>query len=350
MSEAVVLEQAILAFNRETGLVLSRCGASESQLSTPQADLKLYTRGIEYSVELKRWAQQASVGSLSAQLFRMPAPALLVADYVNPNMAERLRDAGLQFIDTAGNAFLNEKNLFVFIKGNRMRASHSSTRRITRAFNTSGLKLIFSFLLEPRLVEGTYRTMAAASGVSLGTIGWILNDLKEKGYVQEYGKKHTRSLAAPIELLDRWAEAYPEKLLPILEIGLFKSQFSMPWKDIDPSIVDGCWGGEVGASLIDNYLSPEQGTLYLPKNSVRDLVMKYRMQRVTSNTITTSDTIRICEKFWHGSPEISGKHNKQCNVAPDILIYADLLASGDPRNLEAAERIYGQIKSRLQID
>lgn len=45
----------------------------------------------------------------AAQLRRMPSPALLVADYVNPNMAVRLRDAGVQFIDAAGNAYLNQK-------------------------------------------------------------------------------------------------------------------------------------------------------------------------------------------------------------------------------------------------
>ncbi|MEX0603472.1 MAG: type IV toxin-antitoxin system AbiEi family antitoxin [Marinobacter sp.] len=350
MSEALLLDQAITAFNRETGLVLSKCWSNKRSPEDDDAAIQLHTHGIKYNVETKRWVQQASVGSLSAQYGRMPAPALLVADYVNPNMADRLRDAGLQFIDTAGNAFLNENNLFVFIKGNRAPTSQSSTRRTTRAFNASGLKLIFSFLLEPGLVGETYRTMAAVSGVSLGTIGWVLSDLQEKGYIQELGKKHIKSLATPIDLLDRWAEAYPEKLLPDLDLGLFKTQFQIPWKNIEPSVLEGCWGGEVGASLLDHYLSPEQGTLYLPKDRVKELVMNYRLQRVTKYTTATPETIRICEKFWNGFPEMSDNHSKHFDAAPDVLIYADLLASGEPRNLEAAERIYGQIKDRLQVD
>jgi hypothetical protein len=40
--------------------------------------------------------------------------------------------------------------------------------------------------------------------------------------------------------------------------------------------------------------------------------------------------------------------HQNSGVAPDILVYADLVASGEPRNLEAAERLYGKIRDRLQ--
>jgi hypothetical protein len=62
------------------------------------------------------------------------------------------------------------------------------------------------------LASGGHYSGSIQSGVSLGAIGWVLNDLKEKGYIQEQGKKHVKSLAKPIDLLDRWAEVYPEKL------------------------------------------------------------------------------------------------------------------------------------------
>jgi hypothetical protein len=46
---------------------------------------------------------------------------MLVTDYVNPNMADRLKEMDLAFIDIAGNAYLNEPPVFVCIKGNRSR-------------------------------------------------------------------------------------------------------------------------------------------------------------------------------------------------------------------------------------
>ncbi|MFL1454005.1 type IV toxin-antitoxin system AbiEi family antitoxin [Marinobacter sp. GN3S48] len=350
ISETALLDQALLAFNRETGLSFNKQEVSELFPDAADTSLELRPHGIEYSVELKRWMQQANVGAILAQLQRMPAPALLVADYVNPNMADRLRDAGMQFIDAAGNAYLYEKNLYIFIKGNRLPSEYSSPRKTTRAFNASGLKVIFSFLLEPRLVGETYRTIAETSDVSLGTIGWVLNDLKDRGYVQEHGKGRSRSLKTPLELFDRWVEAYPEKLLPELDMGFFQTRFQLPWKDIEPTGFGGCWGGEVGASILDDYLSPAQGLIYVPKSSFKDLLINYRLRKADRDRTTTSDTIRVYEKFWHSFPETIDTNTKHQVAAPDILIYADLLASGDPRNLEAAERLYDRIKTRLRVD
>ena len=341
-----LLNQAVLAFHDETGLELHQRGASEAM---PFTDgyyiLELGSTGVEYSVDLKRWAQQANVGTIAAQLRRMPPPALLVADYVNPNLANRLRDAGVQFIDAVGNAYLNEKKFYIFVKGNRPSSSHASPRKTSRAFNASGLKLIFSFLIEPKLVGETYRKMGEVSGVSLGAIGWVLNDLKDKGYVREHGRKGSRTLELPMDLLDRWAEAYPEKLLPELNMGLFQARYKVPWKNIKPEAFGGCWGGEVGASLLDNYLSPAQGTLYIPRDKLKKLVIEHRLRKSPDITANSLETLQIYEKFWNDDLDTAHQNS---GVAPDILVYADLLASGDPRNLEAAERLYGKIGDRFQ--
>jgi len=349
-SEATLLDQALRAFSQETQLAFIKEKSGEPRCNGADNALELEPYGIIYSVVLKRWAQQLNVGSIAAQLRRIPEPALLVADYVNPNMADRLRTAGVQFIDAAGNAYLKEDSLFIFIKGNRTSSEHSLPRRTTRAFNASGLKVIFGFLLVPQLVGESYRRIAATCGVSLGTIGWVLTDLRERGYVRENGKSRSRSLANPLNLLDRWVEAYPEKLVPELEMGLFQAPYQWPWKDIDPSEFGGCWGGEVGASILDPYLSPAQGTLYLPKNNLKALVMTYRLRKANRDSPTTSETIRVREKFWHKLTETSDTDSSHAKTAPDILIYADLLASGDPRNMEEAERLYDRIKTRLQID
>lgn len=345
ISEREFLSQAIRAFHQETGLDLHPTVANEVMPYSDGFILELGDTGIQYSVELKPWAQQANIGTIFAQLRRMPPPALLVADYVNPKMADRLREAGVQFIDAAGNAYLNEKAFFVFVKGNRKTSVHASQRKTSRAFNSSGLKLVFRFLTDPHLVGETYRRMAEASGVSLGAIGWVLNDLKDKGYVSEHVKKGARSLENPMGLLDRWAESYPEKLLPELDMGHFQGTSAMPWKEIRPELFGGCWGGEVAVSRLGNYLSPAQGTIYLPREKLKNLVMEYRLRKSPNNSHNTSETLQINEKFWLDE---SLNVNQTPGIAPDILVYADLLMTGDPRNLEAAERLYAQIKNRIQ--
>lgn len=349
-NERELLDRALLAFNQQTELVLAVQELSEPFSTTVDTVLKLHPYDITYNTVLKRWVQQANLGSIAAQLSRIPAPALLVVDYVNPNMADRLRSAGVQFVDAAGNAYIRDKNLFIFVKGNRASSEYPSPRRTIRAFNASGLKVIFSFLLDPNLVGETYRTIAKVSGVSLGTIGWVLSDLKDLGYVDERGKRKARYLVKPLGLLDRWAEAYPEKLVPDLDMGLFQTPFPLPWKEIDLSQVEGCWGGEVGASLLDDVLLPAQGTVYLPKNNLKALLMKYRIRKANTNLPMSSDIIRICDKFWTRSAEPVGLGSRPNKAAPDILVYADLLASGDPRNYEAAERLYDRIKARFGID
>lgn len=167
-NEGELLDRALLAFNQETGLVLVAQEQGKWFPARTDAVLKLHPYEITFNAVLKRWVQQANEGSIVAELGRMPAPALLVADYVNPNMADRLRSAGVQFVDTAGNAYIREKNLFIFVKGNRAPSEYSSPRRTTRAFNAAGLKVIFSFLLDPNLVGETYRTIC---GVQRGIVG-----------------------------------------------------------------------------------------------------------------------------------------------------------------------------------
>jgi len=42
-----------------------------------------------------------------------------VAGYITPQLAEQLKEMKIPFIDTAGNAYIDEPPLFVFIKGDK---------------------------------------------------------------------------------------------------------------------------------------------------------------------------------------------------------------------------------------
>ena len=116
-----LLGKAIEQANRQTGLRLYALDAENG--ATDQAfDAIIEVEGypaLRFTAWLKKWAQQANLGVLVEQIRQLPGKGMLVADFVNPVMADRLRELNVPFIDAAGNACINEKPLHVFVKGNR---------------------------------------------------------------------------------------------------------------------------------------------------------------------------------------------------------------------------------------
>jgi hypothetical protein len=76
-------------------------------------------REATYAVELKRGLRPNGLGAVIHQIERLGEPGLLVADHVTPPMADELRARRVPFIDAAGNAFLDQPPLFVWVKGQK---------------------------------------------------------------------------------------------------------------------------------------------------------------------------------------------------------------------------------------
>ena len=113
MTEYELIDQVILAFQEETGLLL-RVHQVEADHPDRGVDavLKLPNHGGEIYATVKKWAQHGNLGALANQVKQLPGEGLLVADYVNPNMAEKLKDMQVQFMDAAGNAYINRLPLY----------------------------------------------------------------------------------------------------------------------------------------------------------------------------------------------------------------------------------------------
>ncbi len=82
---------------------------------------------------------------------KMPHPFLLATRYITPDAAVRFRDAGIQFIDTVGNAFINQPPLLIFVKGNKPEKDEIAAPT-ARLFKGVGLKIVYLFLCQPELV------------------------------------------------------------------------------------------------------------------------------------------------------------------------------------------------------
>jgi hypothetical protein len=248
-------------------------------------------------------------------------------------MAEQLRLDGIEFIDTAGNAFINQTPVYIFLKGNR---PPEDVRKapLRRAFKPAGLRIIYAFLCTPGFENKAYREIAAATDVALGTVGWIMKELKDLGFLLDMGKRGNK-LTQREDLLQRWVTAYPEKLRPKLILGRYRGEYGW-WqqKKLDP--LEAQWGGEVAAERLTHYLKPEVITIYTTTQQLNQLLLGNRLRK------DPEGDVEILERFW----KPVGKLEYEDLVHP-ILVYADLLATGNQRNIETAKMIYEQHIIRL---
>ncbi|MCW8195124.1 hypothetical protein F6455_10035 [Proteobacteria bacterium 005FR1] len=259
-------------------------------------------------------------------------------------MADRLKEQGINFIDACGNAFLDAKPLFLFVKGNRpqekLTGRPPAATGIHRLFEPKGLKVVFALLADPALATRPYRDMAQASGVALGTVGSVIKGLKLGGYLQEGRGGRKRRLANPDKLLERWAEAWPLKLRPRLLLGNFRVDQPRWWKDADLTEYDAYWGGEVAAAEYIDGFRPEVATVYLPKSQLQRLVLDARL-RPDSDINRGGMLVQFLEKFWSPLDSPGAEHSD--GLVPPLLTYADLVASGKSRNLQVAKILNDQL-------
>jgi hypothetical protein len=123
-------------------------------------------------------------------------------------------------------------------------------------------------------------------------------------------------------------EAYPEQLRPKLGLARFKADDPDWWKDVDIVGYNACWGGEVAAAKLTKQLKPEKVIIYAPEPPGK-LIIEQKLRK------TTTGDIEILKPFWTFDHEFDA-----IGIAPPLLVYADLLATGDDRNIETAEIIY----------
>lgn len=330
--ERLILDQALDAFHGATGLQITVEAVEPTDKTglTPDARVRLAAPGMDrlFAVEIKRRFTQAALGMAVHRLEQFPQKGMVVADYVNPNMAERLRAMDLPFLDLAGNAYINEPPVFIYIKGNKP-AGKAERRAPTRAFHATGLKVLFALLRHPELAAAPYRDIAKAAGVALGTVGWVIADLKELGFLVDMGKRGRR-LAHKEKLIERWVTAYPEQLRPKLVVGRYRAARPEWWQKAQLKKYRACWGGEVAAAKLTKYLKPEQVTIYTREKPAK-LLLANKLKK------DPDGDIEILEAFWQIE-----KDRLYPGLAPALLVYADLMATGEPRNVETAGRIYEQ--------
>jgi hypothetical protein len=269
----------------------------------------------------------AILHQVQAQLRGCPGEGLLIAPYVAPELARRCQELGLAFLDAAGNAFLRQEGLYVLVTGQKQDTARFRVDKPMRAFDRTGLRVVFTLLVEPLLLQAPYRDIAKAAGVALGTVGAILTDLRNHGFLVEDQQGKRRWIDRQ-RVYQAWVTNFPLRLRERLHVRRFAAKDNDWWKEARPQAFGGCWGGEVAATKLLGELVPKTLTLYLPR-AADTFLAKHRLRA------DPRGPIEVLETFW----KLPSALEAPDGIAPPLLVYADLQTIGDPRTLEQAKLI-----------
>lgn len=234
---------------------------------------------------------------------------LLVTRYLSFALSEFLFHKGIQFMDLAGNCFLNSNNLFIYLRGNKLNENDDYREKTNLAFNSGGAVVIFLYLSNAWFANMPVRQVGQIAKVSKGTVSLVNRGLIKLGFLEENNEE--RIILNYEKLFDRWLISFNEKLKTKILIGRYRTSEKRFWDklELEKEIIS----GEAGVKRYIREFQAASGIIYTV--NAEDLIKLYKL-------IPYEDgEIEIREKFWDDS--LSSNYTP--NIA--LLIYADILST-----------------------
>jgi len=323
MNEKDIIQLALIRLNDQEG-IKAVFTAGNPPVVDGELTLRHKDKKIKTFVEIKKELRPYQLPEILEQ-FRHRHPLMVVAERIYPAIKQELRDKGIGYLDTAGNIYFEQNGTLIWLEGNK--PTKQEKPATNRAFTKTGLKTVFYLLLHKDAINLPYRKLAETTETALGNIKNIIEGLREAGYVLPLDEENLL-LQNKKALLKRWIAGYRETLKPTLHIANFRFLHPEEFENLDALQGPGqetLWGGEPAAEEMTKYLHPQIYTLYTTMPKI-DLMRKGKL------VPDQKGNLEVYKKFW--KDEIYNK------FAPPLLVYADLVITDDPRNLETAEMIY----------
>jgi hypothetical protein len=262
-------------------------------------------------------------------------PPLLLTPYVTRTVGERLMAEGVEFADAVGNVYLNGEAAFVAIMGNKADSAESSTE-----LTFASLVVVFALLSEKKLRRATYREISRTTSISLGKISQTIKQLEAAGYLVRVGDGTLQTPDFRM-LLQRWEIGYLEVVRPRLSVTHWK----MPPNTTPEALMadldqfgDCIVGGELAADKYTGRLRPSSLTIHVPAGGIRKVAAGLRLSpREAHFDVTMMD--RLAPPLDQHRPRTLSSDDDHLRLANPILTRAELLASGDDRLREVANRL-----------
>lgn len=285
---------------------------------------------VEYLVEVTReQLGPTQLAPLEARAKRTrPRHLLFLGPHFGPSTASRLQQAGIDFLDAAGNCHLSAApNFLVHVEGRK--AIALPRRGDGRAKpRTAGSQILFALAARPELAAAPVRELARLSGAGKSASAEMLARLVAEGLLIE--TRGGRRVARPKQLVERWLGIYPDVRRRWLQ-GVYRAADSVEQTQsaIERALrgASWAWGGTAAEMLLLNHYRGTQTVIHVARPAV-ELPRAIRAVPDRNGSISVLVT-PIPLAFEGVTPQ---------TVHP-LLIYSELLASGDERANAAAELI-----------
>lgn len=273
-----------------------------------------------------RWLDRATLAR--GQLNDGNLGLLNLADRFPPSAVAVARERGIWFADTTGLISVRAPGLVLEVR-NRPSAINDRTSILShRALNPmspSRAQVVCCLLAWPELVNLGLRTIATASGVSVGVAQQVMADLEARRFLL-HGRARLNRVD---ELLDQWTSAFGVGLGKRLQLGTFAGNPTpAAWLSIGNDVY-------ISGETASDELQGTDLTMYVERLDRRAVIAS----RWTPSTDHPNITVR--RKFW--SELELGPGDGRILVAPLPLQLADLLVTDDPRHKLAAVRLREQV-------
>jgi hypothetical protein len=300
--------------------------ASQRMLSTPViVDGHIATPTTEGRAQLIRREFLNAQAAAEDRAHGVGPGALYLLDELTPRAELEIRRMSINYVTADGRALVSMPGIYIDV---RKRLSPRSTAKPTRTsggnlFSTRRSQMILCLVTWPHLTRASHREIARIAGISVGMVPTTLATLRRAGFLDD-GREGKRIVNAD-SLIEAWVAAYPTGLREKLNLAEYEGE--LPSRaTIHTAFPDGVVGGEFAVSTIRN---PEQLLLYTEHWDVRGAIKLQWRKSIQPN-------VAIRSKFWRDPGSLGGSHSA---CAPPLLVYADLLAAGDPRLVEAAQEL-----------
>ncbi len=342
MNERTIANRALEQLRFQTGLIGHVSGSSYANKRQESHDAVVKFESLE--AKLVTYLRDGPItGRAMADLIddAKGHNNLIISDYINDEDAERFRESNINYLDNVGNAYLNLPPVYVFIQGKKPRDTYTSDKA-AKLFTETGLRVILALLSGDELLNASYRKIADHAGVSMGTIGWVLRELKNQGFITT--RKSRFAWAQRVKLVKTWVEEYPS-LREKYSLGVYYTQDHKWWHSCDLGRYQGQLGGEVSANDSVDQFTAKNAEVFIGKHKQNllvqelDLIPAAEIERL-GNKVNEQNLVRIelLNKFW-GEGACTGLFDQ--HVHP-LLTYASLMDSWDPNSRELAAKVARQ--------
>lgn len=296
------------------------------QSSRELFDVILDIQGTQFYVIAKKNAKNYTYGLILTDLNKVDSSknVLFIADHISGKLAKQLQENNINYLDAAGNTFIKCQDLFVFIEGQKSILSKKNNQ--SRLFQETGLKLLLLLISNPVVLEESYRSIAEKADVSLGSVSIVFNELEEQNFLLR--SQENKILKNRDELIQRWLIGYNEIIRPkIIRKKMRAVGEESLMERVKESNLKIFFGGELAGQLLTKHLKPQNLVLY--SNEDLNLIGKELKLIPDEN-----GNIELRAKFWSDEVPLAGN-----NLAPKLVVYADLMGTGNNRNIETAQLI-----------